>query len=205
MARVALTDTFIRSAKCVPATGRADNRDAWTPGLALRVSAFGHRSFVLIKRYPGHQHPTRRSLGEYGATTLDQARDMARDWIKLIKRGIDPKVEVAAERAANLRVKQFGDVLQDWLMRDVDDNASAKQTRQLIEREIPKTWLKRPIGTIGRDDIAALVRGVAKRGHNAQAHVLFANMRRLFSWCIGNGYGLESITRDRIETHGPDW
>jgi integrase len=192
MARVILTDTYIRSPKRVPATGRAEYRDAWAPGLALRVSEFGHRSFVLVTRYPGHTHPTRRSRGEYGVITLEEARDMARDWLKLIKRGIDPKAEIAKERAANLRVKKFGDVLQDWLIRDMDQKANGKQTRQLFDREIPKAWLNRPIGDLRREDIATVCRAIVSRGHKAQAHVFYANLRRLFSWAIGTGeYGLE--------------
>jgi hypothetical protein len=56
MARVILTDTFIRSPKRVPKTGRVEYYDAWCPGLAVRISEFGHRSFVLVTRYPGFTH-----------------------------------------------------------------------------------------------------------------------------------------------------
>jgi hypothetical protein len=50
--KVTLSDRFIQSPKRVPASGRADWSDALVPGMALRVSANGHRSFVLFAKYP---------------------------------------------------------------------------------------------------------------------------------------------------------
>jgi Arm DNA-binding domain len=187
MARVVLSDTWIRSPKRVPQSGRVEYHDAWAPGLSLRVSEYGHRSFILTTRYPGFTNPSRRTLGEYGVVTLDEARDMARDWLKLIKRGIDPKAEIAKERAANMRVRKFGDVLNEFLTRHVDQLASGKPTRQLFEREVPKTWLSRPVGDIRQQDCAAVIRTVVKRGHKTQAHVVHQNLRRLFGWAIGTG------------------
>src|SRR4051794_29157178 len=98
VARVILTDRFIGSAKIKPATGRKDYSDALVPGLALRVTSNGHKSFVLIARYPANpRNPTRRALGDYGELTLEEARDKARRWLHLIKRGLDPKIEEARE------------------------------------------------------------------------------------------------------------
>ena len=110
MAKVTLTDRFIKSAKRVPATGRKDWHDALVPGLALRVSASGHRAFVLVTRYPGaslKNRPTRRALGACyvppddappspvehrdGALTLSEAREKARDWLSIIKKGNGPE------------------------------------------------------------------------------------------------------------------
>jgi len=50
--RVEFSEKWIRSPKRVPASGAAYFHDSLVPGLALRVSAFGHRSFLLIKRFP---------------------------------------------------------------------------------------------------------------------------------------------------------
>jgi Arm DNA-binding domain len=75
VSRQILTDRFINSRKDAPAGKRNDYPDAIVPGLALRVTDRGHKSFVLVTRYPSNPvHPTRRSLGDVGAMTLEQAR-----------------------------------------------------------------------------------------------------------------------------------
>jgi hypothetical protein len=99
-------------------------------------------------------------------------------WLKEVKRGIDPKVEIAKERAAALRVKKFGEVLEAWLKHDVDQHTSGKQTRQLFEREIPKEWLNRPLADIRKQDIAKLIRGIVKRGYKPTANNMFGSRRR---------------------------
>src|ERR1700686_3660475 len=54
---------------------RDEYQDSIVPGLALRVTDRGHKSFVLVARYPSHtRNPTRRALGSYGALSLDSAR-----------------------------------------------------------------------------------------------------------------------------------
>jgi integrase len=135
---------------------------------------------------------SRRTLGQYGVLTIEEARDIAREHLKLIRKGVDPKSELEKERAANLRVRKFSDVLHEYLTRHVGKLSSGKATMQLFDREIPKAWLNRPIGDIHREDCAAVIRGVVKRGHGAQAHVMHSALRRLFSWAIGTGeFGLE--------------
>lgn len=70
MAKVALTDRFVRSPARLgevrgASGGRRDYFDSVVPGLALRVFASGHRSWNLITRYPSTPtHPTRRALGD---------------------------------------------------------------------------------------------------------------------------------------------
>jgi integrase len=88
MARKPLTSKFVESAKAIPASGRKDWHDAVVPGLALRAGSGGHRSYVLVARYPLHpRNPTRRTLGDAGALTLEKAREKARRWLELILTG----------------------------------------------------------------------------------------------------------------------
>ena len=51
----------------------------------------GQRSFDLLARYGGkHSAPTRRALDVYDDVRLEEAREEARKWKKLIKKGVDP-------------------------------------------------------------------------------------------------------------------
>lgn len=100
-----LTARQIKSTKLkAPAEKRVEYRDAIVPGLALRVTDTGHKTFVLVARYPlNPKNPTRRALGASGAITLDEAREKARRWLALIEKRIDPRVEEMRERAAAQR------------------------------------------------------------------------------------------------------
>jgi hypothetical protein len=51
----------------------------------------------------GSPNPTRRALGGYGELTLEEARDKAREWRRLISRGIDPKIQEERDRQAAIR------------------------------------------------------------------------------------------------------
>ena len=75
-AKVALTDRAIKAAR--PAVKAYDMHDAVVPGLALNVLPSALKRFVLIRRFPGSKHPTRRALGAYGGLTLERARAKAR-------------------------------------------------------------------------------------------------------------------------------
>ena len=101
MSRIVLTDKFITSPARVPTKGRRDYFDALVPGLGLNVGSSGHRSFILYSRFPGNPNPTRRRIGQYGAITLETARQMAREWIVLMMKGVDPAVD---KRQKNTKV-----------------------------------------------------------------------------------------------------
>jgi len=137
MAKKNLTDRFIQSRKAAPKGKRQDYADAIVPGLALRVTDSGHKSFVLVARYPSNPtNPTRRALGDYGAISLDQARERARGWLELIGRGVDPKVQEARERALQARrqTNSFAAVAAAFLERHVKGPAYVELERLASER-----------------------------------------------------------------------
>ena len=53
--------------------------DSIVPGLAVRVSPKGKKTYVMVGRFNGNKHPTRRSLGVVGRITVERARDKARN------------------------------------------------------------------------------------------------------------------------------
>jgi integrase len=196
MARKNLTDRFIKTRKAAPAGQRHDYHDAIVPGLALRVTDRGHKSFVLIARYPMKpKDPTRRALGTYGAITLEQARNKARNWLELIAKGIDPKVKEAKERAAAQRQQSntFGAVAVEFLAGPASKFVKAKEAKRIIEKEFVRRWSARPIVDIEQEEISAAIAAIVKRGTRYQAHNAFGYIRLLFRWAIGTGaYGIKS-------------
>lgn len=203
MAKINLTDRFIDSPKRIPSTGRADYADSHVPGLALRVTSAGHRSFVLVTRYPRSPHPTRRALGNYGEITLEEAREKARGWLALIRKGIEPKVEEARQRAAAQRsqANTFAAVAEEFLTRHAATLSHADKARRIIEAEFVKRWAVRPIADILPEECAAAIKAIKARGAPAQAHSAHEWLRGLFRWAIGtNEFG---VTTSPIATLRP--
>jgi integrase len=191
-----LTVREIESRKIKAAIGkREEYRDKIVTGLSLRVTDRGHKSFVLTARYPLHpMNPTRRSLGDVGAVTLAEAREKARSWLALLEKGIDPKIEVARQRAAQQRrqVNTFAAVAAEFLDRHGSKLAKSAEAKRIIEKEFVKRWGTRPITDIEPAEVSAAIRAIVKRDAPYQAHNALGYIRRLFSWAIGtNEFGIQ--------------
>jgi integrase len=202
VSRQTLTDRFINSRKPSPAGDRQDYADAIVPGLALRVTDRGHKSFVLVARYPlNPRNPTRRALGDYGELTLEQARQKAREWLQLIKQGIDPRTQEERQRAAQQRrqANSFAAVAADFLERHAKGLAKYNDCKTTIEREFVKRWGARPVTEVTMVEVSAAVRAIVARGSPYQAHNALGYVRRLFSWAIGTGeFGIEVSPVERL-------
>ena len=188
MVRQNLTDRFINSRKRAAAGQRDEYPDVIVPGLALRVTDRGHKSFVLVARYPSHpKNPTRRALGEVSAITLEEARRKARGWLDLISKGIDSKVEEARQRAQAERrqVNTFAIVAGEFLERHAAGLKKSAEARRIVESEFVKRWGPRPITDIMPEEVAGAIRAIVRRGAPYQAHNALGYIRRLFNWAIG--------------------
>jgi integrase len=189
VSRINLTDRFIKSRRPAEPGTRDEYPDAIVPGLALRVTDKGSKSFVLIARYPKHpKNPTRRAIGRYGAIGLEDARQRARQWLALIDRGIDPEIENARERAAacQKQTNTFGAVVDAYLDGPASKLRHAKQARTIIESEFKRRWAALPIVDIRRKDVAAAIEAIVNRGAPYQAHNALGHLRSLFNWAVAN-------------------
>src|SRR5262245_45132613 len=158
-----LTDRALKALKPAKPGTLYDVMDAVVPGFGVRVSETGRRTFILVGRFPGCKNPTRRALGEYGALTLEQARSNARNWIELIRRGTDPKVQEERSRREELRKQQttFEAVAEDFIERHVKGQRRARDTAREIRKELISRWKVRPISQIARDDVVRLIEEIA--------------------------------------------
>jgi len=201
-----LTDRTLKSLERKPAAkGKTrDHMDSVVPGFGVRVSETGRRTFILVARYPGSKNPARRALGEYGALTLEKARDKAREWIDLIRRGIDPADEQERQRLAEQRKREnsFAAVAEAFI---AYIKRQKLRTGDTMARNLRQTfvqrWASRSITEINSHDIRRVIREAVERGSTYQAFHDFALIRRLFNWAIGTDeYGLESNPCDRLNT-----
>src|SRR5262249_22747083 len=114
-----LTDRAIQHLKPPHAGKRRIVWDALIPGLGVRITEKGVKTFVLVTRYPGSSNPAPRSLGVYGAISLEAARTKAREWLKLIGDGVDPQ-----QHAIQRRAETFQAISTDYFQRKAKDHRS---------------------------------------------------------------------------------
>jgi integrase len=200
--RTKLTDRTIISYKPAAPGKRNVHADALVPGLALRVTDKGHKSFVLIARYPQHpKNPSPRALGSYGAITLEQARDKARAWLAMIDKGVDPEVEAARQKAAarQIQANTFSAVAEQFLERHCAKLAKRAEAERIIRRDFIKRWGPRPVTDIQPQEVSEAVCAIVRRGKKYEAHNAFGHLRRLYSWAIGTGeFGVTTSPLERL-------
>jgi len=173
-----LTATAVERLRA-PARGQTDHFDQGYPGLALRVSYGGAKTWVYFYRLFGKQK--RLTLGRWPSMSLSAAREAWRDARKTIDKGESPQHQRPA--AANT----FAAVADEWLKRDQAHNRSCALVQRIIERCALPVWAGRQIATIGRRDINDLIDGVVDRGAIIMARRLHAHLHRLFRWAVGRG------------------
>jgi integrase len=210
MPKTTLNDRSLKAAKPAPKGKTYDKMDALVPGFGVRVSDKGRKTFILVARYPGSSNPTRRALSEYGALTLEKARERARDWIEMLRRGVDPREDKERQQLAEQRNREnsFRAVAEEFIRLAVigpDPNTpkqrKGREMRREIENEFISRWGSRPITDITARDVVAVLDEAVARGAPYQAHNLLGHIRRLFNWAIGRHiYGLDKSPCDRMKS-----
>ena len=198
--RKTLTDRTLKALRPAPAGKRYTIWDGIVPSFGLRITDKGHRTFIIMKRLHGKLR--RWPLGEYPAVTLEQARDLARDFLRDIAKGVDPKAKLDELRRDQERREKdtFAAVAAEFIKRHVSTLERAREVEADFERELIPRWGNRPIGAITRRDVVELMDEVVDRGTPYMARHLLAHVRRLYNWAIGREiYGLEASPCDRLK------
>src|SRR5712671_6658050 len=98
--------------------GRKDRLvfDTVSPGLGVRVTAKGTRTFLAQWTDPATRRKVREPLGVWGAITIEQAREAARARLGAVAKGIDPKAERIRRRAEDERERAEAALTLDALV-----------------------------------------------------------------------------------------
>ena len=206
MPKVELTDRFCRSAKALDER-QTDYFDTNTPGLSLRVSPGGTRTWQLHYTRPGDGRRVRITLGRFNHDdlTLGKARARARQARGSIRDGGDPHAERKA-KAASLTV---ADLVESYITRHASTKRSGKEIARRLRRNVSD-----PIGSIKlaefhRRDVTRCVDAVKDRGAGTEANRTFQDLRAMVRWARARGdldsnivegmrLPTETIERDRV-------
>ena len=177
---MALTITSIKRLK-PPATGHTTIWDA--NGLGLRITAPGHKSWIVFKRFRGR--PITYTIGAYGVFTIKQAREEANEILRDIARNIDPRDR---KRMAKVTLREVADT---YMARPKLKQSSKDQ----IDRHIKTTfeaWKHRPIAAIAERDCLKRyteiktkgLSGERKGGSPGQANQAFSVLSALINFAM---------------------
>ena len=152
--------------------------DSEVPGLGLRVTPGGAKSFVLKTRIGGGRSaPIKKpTLGKVGDLTLDQAKAKARAWKALAADGVDPtrhKDEVG---------RTVADLCAEYLEVHAPRKRSSGDDKAKIEQHILPRLGRRLIRDVSFSDIERLHRLMKKTPYAANRTV--ALLSKMFSLAI---------------------
>lgn len=184
MATVKLTAAAVERAK-PPKTGRRELWDSVLPGLHVRITENGTKTYNLMTRLRGKQF--RMALGRHGAIDLTNARRKAREALELVELGKDPRVEKRRLREAPSDTVEG--VVQDFIERYVSRNnrpRSAEESKRALKQRVVPEWKGRSIRDITRRDIIDLLEKIAEDAP-ATANRTRAVISKLFTWCLDRG------------------
>ena len=161
------------------------------------MSYAGTKTFLLHKRVGGSLR--RLKLGNYPAMSLSKARQQARQWKDDATAGLDPKKEAAKREAAEEEANTFGGVVEQYLT--LQGNRLRPRTlyeyRCFLKSEVLEAWQHRPIESISRSDLVAVLDKIDKRGNPSATNHGYAYLRSLFNWAVDRDL-IASAPTDRM-------
>ena len=157
-----------------PATGRAVYHDTATPGLTLRVTAKGQKSFHYYRKFRGS--PMTMHLGDFPEMSVENARNACQTASGKAAQGIDPR----AERRAVKHEQTWKGLWAYWL-----EGAKQRGVKTLAEderrwRRFLAPWANRKLSAIRKNDVQALFAKVTADNGPYAANRLLALVKSIF-------------------------
>ena len=187
MAKMTFTARWVESVN-LPEKGQVDYFDTKPPGVGLRISYSGRKSWFVMYRSGGRLR--RLTLGTYPALTLADARDKATAAKHSVAQGEDPALQKQSARIA----PTVAELAEQYLAKHAKPNKKSwKEDERLLNRDVVPFWGRRKAFDIKRRDVIELLDGIVERGAPVQANRVLALVRKMFNW---------AISRDLLE-HNP--
>lgn len=162
----------------IPAAGRAEYRDIKTPGLTLRVTPNGVKTFSLFRRVNGQ--PARVTIGTYPAVTCEQAQCRAKELLGEIVKGVDPR---AGKRAAR-EEPTFADLFAQWLEVHAKPRKRTWQDDERMFNKYLASFHKRRISTLRTAEVAKWHAKLAAASGPIQANRSKALLSTLLNYAV---------------------
>lgn len=167
--------------------------DTLTPGLCLRVTERGKKSWTVVYRVAGRGEGGNRgtlrrmTLGAYPLIDLKGARERAREAIELADRGKDP----ASKRETEL-LETAQQIFEVNLEKFIELHAKAhtvkwQDTERLLNTYVLPVWKGRSINTIDRASAHHLLDEIEMKKGAGTAREVRKHITKFFNWAVDRG------------------
>ena len=178
------TDREVYAAK-PPQIGRAEYRIAGTPGLVLRVTPEGHRSWVAWLKRKKTSKWQKFTIGTYPVVTLARARQEMLRLRQTMLDGADPfEARVAGRNSLSLRA--LGETFITRYAKP--KKRSWAEDERKLKRDVYPVLGNFRADFVTKSDIVRLLDAIHDRGAPIHANRTLALVRKLFNWAIAEGY-----------------
>lgn len=200
-----LSDYGIQRLAKPPKGERREKFDRSAPGLALRITDNGTKSWSVYYRHDGRHQ--RMTLGEWHGHLegdgdsqrvvvtgmgVTEARTLARKVKDQAKAGIDPKMAREIERAearAQIEARAaalmtFGRVAEKYIDLECAKLKRGQETESIIRRVLMPEWEQRPIMLLRPRDANSIINGLIKAGKPSAGYRAYETIKRVFNWAL---------------------
>jgi len=173
-----LTNKFIEGQKPNPSK-RLDFRDELMPGLVLRISTSGTKTFCLHKRINGKMQ--RLTIGRFPVMSLADARERVRQVLYEIETGrFEDRTGIEVEAKQTL-----GEVIPDYIEKHAKVHNRDWKRKEALLAKFTALHGKR-VGEIKRADVVKACDVISKTAP-VSANRALAHLKHLMSWCVESG------------------
>ncbi len=186
--------TEIAVQKLTPKPGqRLEVYDAITPGLMLRITERGKKSWSIVYRVAGagvdgKRGPLRRmTLGQHPLIELKEARKRAREAIDAADRGIDFAVQ-RQEQARERHLNNFETICTRFIELHIKAHTKKwRDTERLLNKYVVPAWRGLSIEDIDRAAAHKLLDELLTKHGTSIAREVRKHMTKLFNWAVDRG------------------
>ena len=191
--RAKLTDTTIRSYQ--PRRAQYAIGDASCPGLCVRVTPKGVKTFAFAYRNKTARKVEWLTLGRYPDLPLVRARELANDARRVAADGGAPQAIKRQRVEAQKKTKTYAEVVELYYEAKLSPLRTGQHARTMLQR-VGRVygWDERPLTSITDDDAAAMLQDIAeRRGKKSMANRTKHIGHAMFKWAKQPGRKFATI------------
>jgi integrase len=167
--------------------------DTSCPGLGVRLTAKGTRTFLVQWTDRATRRKVREPLGVWGSLTIEQAREATRARLGSVAKGVNPKAErlqhqAEAERERAETALTFGALVDEWAALHLAHRRARYRAEAVraIRRGLPDL-LRRPAARITKSDAVNALDRLVLAGKATMAGRTLAYARAAVRWAEQRG------------------
>ncbi len=156
--------------------------DGQVPGLRLRVSQGGTKTFTLLYRHRGKKR--RMKIGRFPDVGLAEARLRANEVLLDARSGVDPRAKKDQDFTT---LKSVADLVEAYISLHVQRSnkpSTIRGTSRILDKDIVGPWADRDVRDITRADAMDLIDKIAVARSPFAASNVLRSGRAFFNWLV---------------------